>query len=123
MPDNQDTQTNQDARFIDPKSGAAKANAAGSSLTGRGEEPHKEDAPKHESGKPASQTVNMGDRHAQGNLGGRNPGDWKNNSGDQDSTQARADMDMIDPMVGRAPDQLDGIKTHRESEGIAQRNP
>lgn len=120
---NQTNMTNQDARFIDPNTGAPSAKASGSSLTGRGAETEKGQSPKDESGKPAAQNVNMGDRNAQGNLGGRNPGDTKKNSGDQDSTQARADMDMIDPMKGRLPDQLDKIKNHEQAKGIAQRDP
>jgi hypothetical protein len=82
------------------------ASGSSSSLTGRGQEQQADRKPKDENGKPAAQNVNMGDRSAQGNLGGRNPGETRKNSGDQDSTQNRADMDMIDPMVGHAPDQI-----------------
>ena len=129
MPDNENAQmnpvnqTNQDARFIDPKSGAPNTNASGSSVTGRGQESDKGQSPKDASGKPTAQNVNMGDRSAQGNIGGRNPGDTKQNSGDQDSTQSRADMDTVDPMKGRLPDQLDRITDHEKSKGVAQRDP
>ena len=129
MADNENPQTNptnmtnQDARFIDPDSGVAKANSSGSSVTGRGQGADKGQSPKDENGKPMAQNVNMGDRNAQGNIGGRNPGDTKANSGDQDSTQARADMDTIDPMKGRLPEQLDRIQSHEQSKEIAQRDP
>ena len=122
-PTNSTNQTNQDARFVNPNTGAPDTKASGGSVTGRGAEADKSQSPKDETGKPTAQNVNMGDRNAQGNLGGRNPGESNKNSGDQDSTQSRADMDTTDPMKGRLPDQLDRITDHEKSKGVAQRDP
>ena len=123
MSDNENDQKSQAARFINPDTGAPDANASAGSVTSRGTKTDASQTPRHESGKPTTQNVNMGDRSAQGNIGGRNPGESNKNSGDQDSTQSRADMDTTDPMRGRLPDQLDKITDHETSKGVAQRDP
>jgi hypothetical protein len=52
------------------------------------------------------QAKNTVDKHAQSNLGGRNPGEAGTSMGDQDATQGRPGEEITDPMSSRAPDKI-----------------
>jgi hypothetical protein len=96
----------QKRRYVDPVTGEPKDNSSGSA-TGAGPKAEKEkqgDGGKHGKSQPTTDTVDKPDRKGQGNLGGRNPGQPQTSSGDQDSSQNRPDMDIVDPMTSRMPD-------------------
>lgn len=110
--------------MIDPRTGAASKGMASSSATAKGPIADTGSVPEEEQGKQdTTDTVNTGDRHAQGNLGGRNPGESRTAMGDQDSTQGRSDMTLIDPVTARSPDKLDKLQKSDDKGGLATRDP
>ena len=116
----------QEKRFIDPKTGASDGSSSSGGVTGSGSESGNQTNSTQGGGgeKPDTSAVGTGHSEPGGNIGGRGPGSPSNTIGDQDSTQGRADMDMIDPMTGRAPDQLDKVKQEDNTiNEIAQRDP
>src|SRR5437764_9057728 len=101
----------QKRRYVDPATGEPKDSSSGSA-TGAGPKAEKEkqgdggkqrDAGKHGKNQPTTDTVDKPDRKGQGNLGGRNPGQPQTSAGDQDSSENRPDMDIVDPMTSRMP--------------------
>jgi hypothetical protein len=101
----------QKRRYVDPATGEPKDSSSGSA-TGAGPKAEKEkqgdggkqrDAGKHGKNQPTTDTVDKPDRKGQGNLGGRNPGQPQTSSGDQDSSENRPDMGIVDPMTSRMP--------------------
>jgi hypothetical protein len=99
----------QKRRYIDPSTGEAKSSSSGSAM-GTGPKAEKEkhsDAGKHGKSQSTTDTVDKTDRKGQGNLGGRNPDHPQTSSGDQDSSENRPDMRIVDPMTSRAPDKED----------------
>jgi hypothetical protein len=64
--------------------------------------------------------VNRIDRHAQGNLGGRNPGQPQTAMGDQDATRGNrgkgANEDIIDPMTSRTPEKIQQESAQQEDQ-------
>lgn len=116
-------QHSEDKPVIDPETGATNKGASGSSATGTGAKSDKGSMEQRDQ-KADTDVVNTGDRHAQANLGGRNPGESRAAMGDQDSTQNRNDMTLVDPLTSRAPDKLDELKEKRDGKGeFAQRDP
>jgi len=118
------TDDKQEKRFIDPKTGATSVSAGASGVTGSGSEAGRQG--EHQitgGGKPTTDTVDTGHSDPGSTLGGRGPAAGQGTIGDQDSTQARTDMDTVDPMTSRAPNDLDKINEHQASKGIAERDP
>lgn len=106
-------------RFIDPSTGApdGASDSGSSSPTGAGSK-----TDKSQRADPVDTGNRVREGQSQGNLGGRNPDQARKAMGDRDSTQNRNDMDMVDPMSGRLPDQLD--KVHQQKpDAKAQRDP
>lgn len=102
----------QEKRFIDPETGAPDGTSSSGGITGSGSEAgNQTNSTKTGNGaeKPDTSAVDTGHSEPGGNIGGRGPGSSSKTIGDQDSTRGRNDMDTIDPMTGRAPDQLDKI--------------
>lgn len=110
---------------IDAKTGAPSKGMASSSATARGPMSDTGSVPEDNQGqKETTDTVNTGDRHAQANLGGRNPGESSTAMGDQDSTQGRNDMTLVDPVTSRSPDKLDKLQQKGDIKGgLATRDP
>ena len=109
---------------IDPQTGAASKGMASSSATATGATSDTGSVPDGDARKEdTTDTVNTGDRHAQANLGGRNPGEGRTAMGDQDSTQGRSDMTLIDPVTARSPDKLDKLQKSDDKGGLATRDP
>lgn len=106
---------------IDPTTGMT-GKGASSSATGTGPSARQMNEHQGHKGK-STETVNTGDTHAQGNLGGRNPSEPSTATGDQDSTQNRSDITLIDPMTSRDPETLDKIKKSDGKGGLATRDP
>lgn len=113
----------EDKPDIDPATGAINKGKSGSSATAAGTKNDKES--KQESNqKPDTDTVDTGDRQAKENLGGRTPAEGRPPMGDQDSTQGRNDMTLVDPMTARSPDKLDELKEkHTSKDTLATRDP
>lgn len=110
---------------IDPKTGAPSKGMASSSATATGPKSDTGSVPEDNQGnKETTDTINTGDRHAQANLGGRSPGESSKAVGDQDSTQARSDMTLVDPVTARSPDKLDKLQQKGDTRGgLATRDP
>ncbi len=94
-----------------PGSARDLATVGGGNIPGGGSV-SKDSALPPESGVPSNEAqeqqnnANTVDKHAQTNLGGRNPGQGGSSMGDQDRTQSRPGDDPTDPMTSRTPDQL-----------------
>ena len=110
---------------IDPKTGAPSKGMASSSATARGPLSDTGSLPEdNQAQNETTDTVNTGDRHAQANLGGRSPAEGRPAMGDQDSTQARSDMTLVDPVTARSPDKLDKLQQKSDTKGgLATRDP
>ncbi len=116
----------QEKRFINPVTGAPDGTSSSGGITGSGSEAgNQTNSTKkgNASEKPDTSAVGTGHSEPGGNIGGRGPGSSSKTIGDQDSTQARNDMDTVDPMTGRAPDQLDKVKQQDNSKEQARRDP
>ena len=115
----------QEKRFIDPETGAPDGTSSSGGVTGSGGEAGNQAKSKPTNGgeKPSTSAVDTGHSEPGGNIGGRGPGTSSKTIGDQDSTQARNDMDTIDPMTARDPGNLDKVKPQESAKEIAQRDP
>ncbi len=115
----------QEKRFIDPETGASDGTSSSGGITGSGGEAGNKAKSKPTNGgeKPSTSAVATGHSEPGGNIGGRGPGSPSSTIGDQDSTQARNDMDTIDPMTARDPGNLDKVKPQESAKEIAQRDP
>ena len=115
----------QEKRFIDPETGAPDGTSSSGGITGSGGEAGNQTKSKPNGGEKASTSaVDTGHSEPGGNIGGRGPGTASKTIGDQDSTQGRNDMDTVDPMTSRAPDQLDKVKPQDNSKDeLARRDP
>jgi hypothetical protein len=115
----------QEKRFIDPATGAPSGSSSSGGITGSGTEAGNQTTSTKGNGteKPDTSAFGEGRSEPGGNIGGRNPGTSSKTIGDQDSTQGRNDMDMVDPMTGRSPGQLDKIIQQDNSREIAERDP
>ena len=121
-----DSSDKQEKRFIDPETGAPDGTSSSGGITGSGGESGNQTKSKPTNGgeKPDTSAVDTGHSEPGGNIGGRGPGSSSKTIGDQDSTQARNDMDTVDPMTARDPGHLDKIKPHdTSSEERAMRDP
>ncbi len=103
----------QEKRFIDPETGAPSGTSSAGGITGGGGEAGNQTKSQTtgESGLEKKDTSAVATGHSEpgGNIGGRGPGSPSSTIGDQDSTQGRNDMDMIDPMTARDPAHLDKV--------------
>ena len=123
---NTNSDDKQEKRFIDPETGAPNGTSSSGGVTGSGAEAGNQtkSTSSNTGEKPDTKAVDTGHSEPGGNIGGRGPGDASKTIGDQDSTQARADMDMIDPMTARDPGHLDKVKQEDNTiKEIAQRDP
>lgn len=109
-------------REVDPVTGAptgptdvASHGTSGSSITGTGPKTNRGTMHNGSETAGAVHDVNF-DPHAQSNLGGRSPGLPQTTIGDQDSTQNRNDMQMIDPMTSRAPADVNRREQERQEQ-------
>ncbi len=104
----------QEKRFIDPETGAPSGSSSSGGITGSGSEAGNQTKSQTtgESGLEKKDTSAVATGHSEpgGNIGGRGPGSPSSTIGDQDSTQGRNDMDMIEPMTSRAPGSLDKLE-------------
>lgn len=117
----------QEKRFIDPETGAPDGTSSSGGVTGSGAEAGNQ-TKSHTTGesgleKQDTTAVAVGHSGPSGNIGGRGPGSPSSTIGDQDSTQARNDMDTIDPMTARDPGHLDKVKPQKGVEERARRDP
>jgi len=115
----------QEKRFIDPETGAPDGTSSSGGITGSGSEAGNQTHSTKGNGneKPDTSAVGTGHSEPGGNIGGRGLGSSSRTIGDQDSTQARNDMDTVDPMTGRAPSQLDKVNQQNNSKEQARRDP
>lgn len=117
----------QEKRFIDPETGAPSGTSSSGSITGAGSEAGNQTKSQTtgESGleKPDTTAVAVGHSGPSGNIGGRGPGSPSSTIGDQDSTQGRNDMDMVDPMTSRDPGSLDTLEPGADVKASEQRDP
>lgn len=118
----------QEKRFIEPETGAPSGTSSSGGVTGAGAEAGNQTKSQSTAGnnggeKPDTKAVDTGHSEPGGNIGGRGPGSSSKTIGDQDSTQARNDMDTVDPMTGRAPGQLDKVNQQDNSKEQARRDP
>jgi len=105
----------QEKRFIDPETGAPSGTSSSGGVTGAGAEAGNQTKSQSTAGnnggeKPDTKAVDTGHSEPGGNIGGRGPGSSSKTIGDQDSTQARNDMDTVDPMTARDPAHLNAVK-------------
>ena len=118
----------QEKRFIDPETGAPSGTSSSGGITGAGAEAgnNTKSSTTGESGREKQDTtaVAVGHSGPSGNIGGRGPGSPSSTIGDQDSTQARNDMDMVDPMMARDPGHLNEVKQQdNAAQERARRDP
>jgi len=117
----------QEKRFIDPETGAPDGTSSSGGITGSGAEAGNQTKSQTtgESGLEKKDTSAVATGHSEpgGNIGGRGPGSSSSTIGDQDSTQARNDMDTIDPMTARDPGHLDKVKPQDDTKESARRDP
>ncbi len=117
----------QEKRFIDPETGAPSGTSSSGGITGAGSEAGNQTKSQTTGGngdeKPDTKAVGTGHSEPGGNIGGRGPGSPSSTIGDQDSTQARNDMDTVDPMTARDPGHLDKVRQQDNSKESARRDP
>lgn len=117
----------QEKRFIDPETGAPSGTSSAGGITGSGSEVGNQTQSQTTGGsgreKKDTSAVATGHSEPGGNIGGRGPGNPSTTVGDQDSTQARNDMDTVDPMTSREPGQLDKVKPQSDEKERARRDP
>lgn len=102
----------QEKRFIDPETGAPTGTSSSGGITGAGSEADTQTNSQQTGDKGEKRdttAVDTGHSGPSGNIGGRGPASPSTTIGDQDSTQARNDMQMMDPMTSRAPSDLDKV--------------
>ncbi len=123
---NTNSNDKQEKRFIDPATGAPDGTSSSGGITGKGAEAGDQTKSKiaaDRGEKPDTSAVATGHSEPGGNIGGRGPGSPESTIGDQDSTQARNDMDIVDPMTSRDPGQLDKVGKQDNSKEVARRDP
>ncbi len=117
----------QEKRFIDPETGAPDGTSSSGGITGAGAEAGNQTKSQTTGGsggeKKDTSAVATGHSEPGGNIGGRGPGSSSSTIGDQDSTQARNDMDTVDPMTARDPGHLDKVKQQDGPKESARRDP